>query len=153
MRRRRWHIQNKVIYLGGGMGKFGKEQFDKANEWRIDLKNQLENICNNYKVHCINPNDYYSFLDDSAYDSDKEVMRFDLHKVKSSNLVIMNFNDIYSLGSMAELAIAYDRGIPVIGLCEDGEENQLHPWQREMTEKIFTDREDLVLYVLNYYLD
>lgn len=141
------------MYLAGGMGKFGDKDFDKANEWRLDLKKQLEKICCDYKVHCINPNDYYSFLDNSTYDSEKEIMRFDLHKVRNSNLVIINFNDPSSLGSMAELAIAYDRSIPVIGLCEYGEEKQLHPWQREMVEKIFTDREDLVLYLLNYYLD
>lgn len=142
-----------MVYLAGGMGKFGKEQFDIANDWRIDLKNQLENICCNYKVHCINPNDYYSYLDENTYDSEREVMRFDLNKVRNSHFVIINFNDVYSLGSMAELAIAYDRSIPVIGLCENSELDNIHPWQKEMCEKIFKDREDLVLYVLKYYLD
>lgn len=141
------------IYLMGGMSEFGKDNFDKGNEWRIDLKNRLEYICCNYKVHVINPNDYYNFLDDSTYNSELEIMEFDLNKVRNAKLGICNFNDIYSLGTMGELAIAYDRRIPVIGLCENDEVSKLHPWQRAMCQKIFTDREDLILYILNYYLD
>lgn len=139
------------IFLSGGMGKFGKDRFEEGNEWRVDLKERLENISYNYRVHCINPNDYYSFLDDSNYDSQMEIMRFDLDKVRKSDLLIVNFNDPDSLGSMAELAVAYERRIPVLGLCENNEE--IHPWAREMCNKIFTDRESLVLYVMGYYLD
>lgn len=141
------------IYLIGGMGKFGKKYFNKGNEWRVDIKNQLENIYCNYKVHIINPNDYYNFLDDSTYDSELEIMNFDLNKVKNSKLCICNFNDVNSLGTMGELAIAYDRRIPVIGLCENDEFDNLHPWQKCMCSKIFSNREDLILYITNYYLD
>ncbi|MDE7308699.1 MAG: nucleoside 2-deoxyribosyltransferase [Lachnospiraceae bacterium] len=139
------------IFLSGGMGKFGKERFDEGNEWRVDLKERLEDICNNYRVHCINPNDYYSFLDDKNYDSQLEIMRFDLDKVRKSEIVIANFNDPESLGSMAEITVAYERNIPVLGLCENHEE--IHPWAKEMCNKIFTDRESLVLYIMGYYLD
>ena len=78
-------------------------------------------------------------------------MQFDLHKVRTSNLIIMNFNNMHSLGSMAELAIAYDRGIPVIGLNET--EQQLHPWQYCMCSKIFNNMEDMLDYIKIYYLD
>lgn len=139
------------IYLIGGMTKFGVDNFEEGNKWRVYLKDRLEMCNSTFKVHVINPNDYYNFLDNSTYDSEREVMEFDLHKVRHSDLCIFNFNDPKSLGSMAELAIAYDRRIPVIGLCEHNEE--LHPWQEEMITKKFDDIETLAFYIIDYYLN
>lgn len=139
------------IYLIGGMSKFGAEKFSESNAWRTYLKSALENCNSFYKVHVTNPNDYYNFLKTTTYDSEREVMEFDLHKVRNSDLCICNFNDPNSLGSMTELAIAYDRRIPVIGLCENNE--TLHPWQEEMITKKFDSMEALALYVINFYLN
>ena len=77
-------------------------------------------------------------------------MELDLHKLRNSNLVIVNFNDMYSLGSMSELAIAYDRRIPIIGL--DVNKQELHPWQIEMCNRIFDDMDEMLDYVEDYYL-
>ena len=144
-------MQRYNIYLIGGITKFGVDDYCKSNTWRAYLKSALEACDSIYDVHVVNPNDYYNLLDKSAYDSEREIMEFDLHKVRNSNLCICNFNDIYSLGSMAELAIAYERRIPVIGLCENNE--QLHPWQEEMIIKKFDNLEALALYVIDYYLN
>lgn len=141
-------MNNYFIYLAGGMQNLS---FDDQNSWRTEVKKQLEKYDCDYKVKCINPVDYYNTFDQTTYDSDLEVMQFDLHKVKTSNLLIMNFNNMYSLGSMAELAIAYEKGIPVIGLNESGQ--QLHPWQYCMCPKVFNNRDDMMLYIKNYYLD
>ena len=78
-------------------------------------------------------------------------MNFDLYHVKTSNLIIMNFNDMRSIGSAIELAIAHERGIPVIGLNEN--KQQLHPWQYCACLKIFNNMEDLLDYIKRYYLD
>lgn len=139
------------IYLCGGMGKFGKENFEKCNKWREYCKHTLENYECNYRVEAINPNNYFNFVDNPPqYESQSEVMRFDLHKLRNSNLVISNFNDMYSLGSMAEIAIAYDRGIPVIGLNESNQE--LHPWQVCMCERIFDNIDEMLDYIEDFYL-
>ena len=139
------------IYLCGGMQKYGKENFDKCNMWRKYCKQTLESYEGMYRICAINPNDYFSFNTDSPqYASQKEVLNFDLHKLRNSNLVIANFNDMYSLGSMAEIAIAYDRGIPVIGLNESGQE--LHSWQVCMCERIFTDIDEMLDYIEDFYL-
>lgn len=143
-------MDNLDIYLIGGMMKFA-DNFKESNKWREYLKERLENCIARYNVHVINPNDYYSFLPNKhKADSEREIMEFDLNKVRNSKLCICNFNDVYSLGSMAELAIAYDRRIPVIGLCMHNE--NLHPWQNEMITKKFIDIEELALYVIDYYL-
>ena len=144
-------MRNFQIYLCGGMGKFGKEEFDKGNDWRKYCKTALEDCDCDYKVHVVNPNDYFNFLDEPPrYKTQKEVMNFDLNKLRHSDLVIANFNDKYSLGSMSEIAIANDRGIPVIGL--DVDKQELHPWQVEMCERIFDDIDEVLDYVEDFYL-
>jgi nucleoside 2-deoxyribosyltransferase len=144
-------MERYQIYTAGGMGKFGKEQFSQSNLWRIYCKNTLEKFECDYKVTVINPNNYYNFVEEPPkYKTQREVMELDLHKVRTSDLVIINFNDIYSLGSMAELAIAYERRIPVIGLNETKQD--LHHWQQEMCVRIFDDIDDLLDYVEDFYL-
>ena len=145
-------MQDFQIYLAGGMGKFGKDKFFESDNWRKYCKITLENYdTSRYKVHIINPNDYFSFADEiPRYASQREVMEFDLNKVRHSDLVIINFNDMYSLGSMGELAIAYDRRIPVIGV--DTSEQNLHPWQIEMCQRVFNSLDLLLDYVEDYYL-
>lgn len=102
------------------------------------------------KVKCINPNDYYNFKE-VTYDSEHEVMEFDLYKVRHSDMVIVDFNHPDSKGTLVEQAIAYENKIPIIGLNEKN--NKLHPWQIDMSNKIFDDKLKLVNYVTNFYLN
>ena len=133
------------------MGKFGKDNFEKSNTWRIYCKNTLENCECEYSVKAINPNDYFNFKQEvPQYKSQREIMELDLHKLRCSDMVIVNFNDMYSLGSMSELAIAYDRRIPIIGL--DANKQELHQWQIEMCNRIFDDMDEMLDYVEDYYL-
>lgn len=141
-------MNNYYIYLAGSMT--GLSMADQ-NDWRYEIKHELEHYNCDYRIKCINPVDYYNTFDNTTYDSDLEVMMFDLHKVKHSDLVIVNFNNMMSLGSMAEIAIAWDNGIPVIGLNES--EQQLHSWQYCMCSKIFNNKDDMLNYIKNYYLD
>lgn len=142
-------MKDYQIYLCGGMGKFGKDNFEESDTWRRYCKETLELYRSKVKV--INPNDYFSFVQDPPlYESNREVMELDLNKLRNSDLVIANFNDMYSLGSMSELAIAYERRIPIIGL--DIDKQVLHPWQIEMCNRIFDDIDELLDYVEDFYL-
>ncbi len=135
----------------GGMGKFGKKNFNKGNNWRVYCKNKLENYECNYNVMIINPNDYFNFIEEPpAYKTQREIMEFDINRLRNSDFAIINFNDMYSLGSMGELAIAYERRIPVIGLNIENQE--LHPWQIEMTNRIFDNIDEMLDYIKQYYL-
>lgn len=140
---------NYFIYTAGGMGNL---TFKEQNSWRTKLRDCLEDFTESefYKVHIINPVDYYNFQE-KRYETQREVMNFDLHKVKQSNLVIVNFNDPKSLGTMAEIATAYERRIPVIGLNEGNV--KLHPWQIEMCERIFDDMDEMTNYITEFYLN
>lgn len=139
------------IYLAGGMGKFGKDKFDESNSWRLYCKNILEEYECDYKIKVTNPNDFFNFLEEPpTYVSQREVMEFDLNKVRNANLIIVNFNDMYSLGTMSEIAIAYEKRIPIIGL--DIDKQKLHPWQIEMTNRIFENIDEMINYVKDKYL-
>ena len=77
-------------------------------------------------------------------------MEFDLNKVRNADLIIVNFNDMYSLGTMSEIAIAYEKRIPIIGFDLDNQ--TLHPWQIEMTNRIFNNINEMLEYIQHYYL-
>ena len=81
-----------MFYLCGGMGLYGKEHFEEANIWRVNIKNQIEEISAG-KVKCCNPNDHFNFLSNKDYKTQREIMNYDLFKVRNSDLVIVNFND------------------------------------------------------------
>ena len=128
---REWgeRLKEYQIYLCGGMGKFGKDEFDKGNAWRVYCKNTLEQFeGTTYNVKVINPNDYFNFKDEPPrYTSEREVMELYLDKLRHSDLVSINVNDMYSLGSACEMAIAYEKRIPIIGL--DIDRQVVHPVQ------------------------
>ena len=143
-------MRNFLCYLAGGMGKFGKDNFGEGNRWRLNFKKRLESN-ENMNVKAINPNDYFNFLEEPPkYISQREIMEYDLNRVRNADLIIVNFNDMWSLGTMAEVAIAYERKIPIIGLNETNQ--KLHPWQVEMCNRIFTETYELLDYVEYFYL-
>ncbi len=144
-------MNNFNIYLAGGMGKFGKENFEESNYWRKYCEAVLESYECDYCVKTINPNDYFSFVDKpDTYQTQREIMEFDLNKVRNADLIIVNFNDVFSLGTMSEIAIAYEKRIPVVGINLRSQE--LHPWQIEMTNRIFSDMDAMLEYVRDKYL-
>lgn len=144
-------MKSYFVYLSGGMMKFGSDNFDDGNRWREYCRQALENCECSYKVKVFNPNMYFSFKHDAPqYSSESEVMRFDLHNLRKADLVIVNYNDKKSLGTTSEVAIAYDRNIPIIALNEDG--GELHPWQECMPERIFNNIDEMLDYIEDFYL-
>lgn len=139
----------RLWYLSGGMTKFGKEEFYKSNDWRVDIKEQIENISEGY-ITAFNPNYHWSLLSDPDEFSDREAMNLDIYKLRQSELVIYSNNDPFSRGSMIELGIAWERRIPIFVLNE--EKLEIHPWVQCFAEAVFCDREDLMLYLIEHYV-
>ena len=137
------------IYLSGGMGSLS---IDEQSKWRkqiIDAIKFGDYHCEKKPVF-FNPVDFYNFTE-KRHKSEKEIVEFDLNAVRKSDLIIVNFNDPKSLGTCAELAIAYDRKIPVIGINKDNQE--LHPWLVEFTTRMCDDIREAVEYVVEFYLN
>lgn len=140
----------RLWYLSGGMQKFGAEEIDKSNNWRIDLKNRIANISDG-NILAFNPNEHFSMLTNPEDYTDREVMNLDIYKLRNSELVIYHNNDPMSRGSMIELGIAWERRIPIL-VVNDGD-NELHSWVKCMAEKIFPNFEELLWYVDAHYIN
>jgi nucleoside 2-deoxyribosyltransferase len=142
------NIVKPKIYLAGGITKFGREKYVEGNKWRDDLISAT----NNDYFHFINPNDHFKCWDDGEYESWKEVMRFDLNIVRTSDIIIVNFNDPKSIGTQTEISVAYEMRKPLIGLnLESATNENLHPWQVEMCDRIFHDIDSLAKYLNAHY--
>lgn len=129
---------NQKIFLSGGMTGLSKQE---ASQWRQDIIIRSKYYPN---LSFINPTDYFVMVSPSqAYE--REAMKFDLHHLLKSDIVIVNFNALHSIGTAQEIALAYYNHIPIIGLCEGNKILQLHPWYKEECTKIFEYDSD------NYY--
>lgn len=137
------------IYLSGGMGSLTMEEQSK---WR----NQVINAIKYGDYHCekkpifFNPVDFYNF-ENNIHKSEREIVEFDLNAVRKSDLIIVNFNDPKSLGTCAELAIAYEMKIPIIGINKDNQE--LHPWLVEFTTRMCDSLKEAVEYTVEFFLN
>lgn len=141
-------METLKIYLSGGMGSLSWEEQSKWRERVIDA------IKFNYdcakKAYFFNPVNYYNFTD-VRHHTEREVMEFDLNALRNSDLVIVNFNDPNSLGTCAELAVAYEMKIPIIGINKGNK--SLHPWLVEFTNRMCGDIKEAVEYVVEFYLN
>jgi nucleoside 2-deoxyribosyltransferase len=142
-------MESVKIYLSGGMGSLSMEEQSK---WR----NQIINAINFGDYHCekkpifFNPVNYYNF-EERRHKTEREIVDFDLNAVRNSDLIIVNFNDPKSLGTCAELAIAYDRHIPIIGINKN--KLELHPWLTEFVTRMCDDIRETVEYTVDFFLN
>lgn len=136
------------IYLSGSMSDVS---FEEQSRWRQQIQDAINfNYDCNKKVSFFNPVNYFNF-EEVRYKSEREVMEFDLNGLRNSDLVIVNFNDPKSLGTCAELAIAYEMKIPIVGINKDNKE--LHPWLECFCNRICSNIKEAVEYVVDFYLN
>lgn len=136
------------IYLSGGMGNLS---FEEQSKWRKNIQDAIKfNYDYEKKPEFFDPVNYFNF-EEVRYKSQREVMEFDLNGLRHSDLVIVNFNDPTSLGTCAELAVAYEMKIPIIGINKD--EKELHPWLIEFTSRMCSSLKEAAEYVVDFYLN
>ena len=126
------------IFLSGGMTGLTEEE---ASGWRTSFK--LKNIIqDDTSFIFINPTYYYFPTDKTTQEYEKEAMNYDLYLVKHSDLIIVNFNSLSSIGTAQELMLAHILNKPIIGMIEENKYDQLHPWYKEECMKIFKYNSD-----------
>lgn len=137
------------IYLSGGMGNLS---FDEQYKWRKQIQDAIKYSGYSYTKNptFFNPVNYYNFQE-KRHRSEREIVEFDLNALRKSDLVIVNFNDPKSIGTAAELAIAYEMKIPVIGINKNN--NELHPWLVEFTTRMCDNIREAVEHVVEFYLN
>lgn len=135
----------KKIYLSGAITGIPEAE---AWEWRENIKDTFEDFP---KIQFFNPVSHFTELSVKVGAMDDcEIMRIELDKLRDADMVFYNCHHPYSLGSMAELAIAYEHRIPILAFNETEEE--LHPWIECMCTKIFKSKDDMVGFFINHYL-
>lgn len=139
------------IYISGSITDLkSKEEVS----YRYIIETMLMNTHHNYdytqKINVFNPIKYFNNFDKNVFVSEKQVMRYDLYKLKNSDLIIADFINPKSVVTISEIAIAYEYKIPIIGL--NLKNVKLHPWQLEMCDVIFNDWEELVNYIICRYV-
>ena len=141
-------METVKIYLSGGMGNLS---FEEQSRWRKQVTMAIkENYDCAKKPIFFNPVNYFNF-ESVRYKTQREVMQFDLNGLRHCDLVIVNFNDPNSIGTCAELAIAYDMKIPIVGINKDG--NELHPWLECFCDRMCDSIREAVEYVVDFYLN
>lgn len=140
-----------TIYLGGKMGGL---DFEEMNGWRKRLKLSLETYAEscNRNIEVINPVDYFNF-EEVKHQNEREVMQFDLNKVRNSDLLIVNANGLNtSIGTAIEIYEANKLNIPVILYDEHNEYKNVHPWLQCCTTRVEPTMKNICEYIKEFYM-
>ena len=141
-------METVKIYLSGGMGALS---FEEQSKWRQQIIDAIKfnHECEKKPIF-FNPVQYYNF-EEVRYRSEREIMEFDLYNLRNSNLVIVNFNDVRSIGTAMEIMLAKERNIPVIGFGVNGQ--TIHPWLLECCTRVCDNLRETVEHVAEFYLN
>ena len=141
----------EILYLSGGMSGLTVEE---SNGWRIKVKQDLFAFILNGTLKVFNPMD--SYIHSEYRMNEKEAMRYDLNILRKSSYILVYFNDIKSLGTAMEIAIAHELKIPIIGVFDNKENynalDTLHPWVYNMCDVVLDSLDDAIRYIKNNYL-
>lgn len=155
-----------LIYLAGSMEAISE---DEARAWRKEFSNELlshyknEDSCYGINCHSIfDPTKYYTYknrqvlaTEEAKIRYDKECFDYEMRNVNSADYMIVNLSHIrQSVGTLQELAIAYQNDIPIIGINKNNE--PLHSWVLNECSKICFGPDAIksaANYLYEYYLE
>ena len=118
------------VFLSGGMTGLTKKE---ASHWRTLFKMADIYQCIIFK----DPTYLYEPSNNTDQLYEKEAMNYDLYCVKQSDVIVVNFNSLSSIGTAQEVMYAHILNKPIIGMIEEDKYDQLHPWYKEECIKIF----------------
>lgn len=137
-----------TIYL---CGKMSGLSWDEMNGWRLQAAEMLGD-----DFYVFNPCSFYNFeilkkLPKEKHNTfEREAKEFDLHVVRMSDLVLVNFDYADSIGSAIEIHVAHDTlNKPVIAF--GGKDKGVHPWMQASVSAWRNDLEDAINYIYRYW--
>ena len=117
-----------------------------SKQWRKDVAEYYKN--SDCKVNVFIPDNYFMY-DTNEPKTTKQCRTHFLHKVKTSDIVIVNLSEtLNSVGTGMEVQKAIDNDIPVIGF---GTKN-VYPWLEDSCDVIFDTIQEALEYVTEYYI-
>ena len=144
-------MKELTIYEAGKMSGLDLQQM---LTWRIELTKELEDIAEmvGIKVNAVNPVNYFNFVQ-KRHQTESEIMKFDLSKVKQSDIVIVNMDGLNtSIGTCIELYEAYKREIPVLAFGSNELYEELHPWVQCCITRHDKTYKETVNYIKEFYM-
>lgn len=144
----------KKIYLSGAMGCYlGTKEEGYAETWRKETEKEFQLTNSNFNI--FNPTRYYNY---NEHSDGKEVMRYELNQLKTSDILLVNLKDVdSSVGTIEEIFYAYILGLPIIGFLPELDNTNntfVHPWLYEQIDKVFEGKDsmqDAIYYIEDYY--
>lgn len=136
------------VFLSGGMTGLTEEE---ASYWRTEFK--LENVREGNDFIFIDPTYLYTPTNNINQSYEKEAMEYDLYWVRRSDIIVVNFNSLSSIGTAQELMLAHTLNKPIIGMIEEDKYNQLHPWYKQECIKIFKYKSDKLEDTINEIIE
>lgn len=144
-------MRELIIYEAGKMSGLDLQQM---LTWRIELTKELEDVAEmvGVKVNAVNPVNYFNFVQ-KRHQTESEIMKFDLSKVKQSDIVIVNMDGLNtSIGTCIELYEAYKREIPVLAFGRNNLYEELHPWVQCCITRHDKTYKETVNYIKEFYM-
>ena len=117
------------IFLSGAISNIPSHD---ATYWRELFEEETS-----FSHTVINPTSLYKPSNTSSLSYEAEAMFYDLHHVRDSDVIIVNFNTLYSIGTAQELMLAHILHKPIIGMIPESKYKYLHPWFKLETIKLF----------------
>lgn len=143
-------METVKMYLSGSMSGLS---FEEMSKWRKRIMDAIRFGDYHYEKKPVffDPTQYYT-PNEKNYNSEREIMEFDLYNLRKSDLVIVNFDNggLKSTGTAMELMLAKELSIPVIAF--GGGEN-IHPWLSECCTRICKDMREVVEHVVEFYMN
>ena len=145
-----------MIYLSGAMAAVST---DYAKEWRASFIKTYSFFVDNPSI--FDPTKYFNYDMDLSEFTDKELMDYEFRMLNKSSILVLNLEYINkSVGTIQELAVAHNNGIPVVAFHRHKSVTELkaklHPWIIEQCDKIFTGNlaiSNTADYVATFYGD
>lgn len=144
-------MKELTIYEAGKMSGLNLQQM---LTWRVELTKELEDVAEmvGVKVNAVNPVNYFNFVQ-KRHQTESEIMKFDLSKVKQSDIVIVNMDGLNtSIGTCIELYEAYKREIPVLAFGSNKLYEELHPWIQCCITRHDETYKETVNYIKDFYM-
>ena len=136
----------KKIYLAGAMGCY-KDHYEYML-WRKCIEDALSD-----KANVFNPAYFYNY-ENKLHKTEKEIMDFELHNLRQSDVVVLNVGRIHeSVGTIMEVSAAKELRIPIIAFGTENQINQLHPWLFNSVMRFETDINQLIAYIEKYFIN
>lgn len=139
------------IYLCGGMTGVSE---DEQKQWRKAVQNEVYQYVPQRSVEFFDPTEYGDIQANyfpNGQEAEEITMKLDLRKLAEADLVICNIStNPVSVGTNMELGIAHNLQIPIV--TYNPKNNELHPWQKAVSDFQTNDLELLSEIVAEYYL-